>query len=253
MCFVLFCFEFVTVIWIVSITGAMNTKNSILNALLQQAIYKSQQTRPMSTSPAPVNLSMSSSFPSNDDASSNASSCDEDEAADLSSRRSLTPPTSHLHAAMAAAFSFQRDLITQQQLQHQQQQQQQQLQVQVQPPQQQQQQQLEEDVPQSHLVAKALASATMRRPRSEKKPIPDDLKDMKYYERRRRNNLAAKRSRDMRKNREDQVTVRANYLEKENSILRAQVATLRDEAFALKQMLLHKQATAILRSQTAAS
>merc|ERR1711911_253310 len=98
----------------------------------------------------------------------------------------------------------------------------------------------EEEVPQSHLVAKALASATMRRPRSEKKPIPDDLKDMKYYERRRRNNLAAKRSRDMRKNREDQVTVRANYLEKENSILRAQVATLRDEAFALKQMLLHK-------------
>ena len=79
----------------------------------------------------------------------------------------------------------------------------------------------------------------------------------------------------MRKNREDQVTVRANFLEvnfryemsdylnillkhfffvqKENSVLRAQVATLRDEAFALKQMLLHKQASAILRSQAATS
>ena len=82
----------------------------------------------------------------------------------------------------------------------------------------------------------------------------------------------------MRKNREDQVTVRANFLEvvlylkqfhwlfilqfiyfyraiwqKENSVLRAQVATLRDEAFALKQMLMHKQASAILRSQAATS
>jgi hypothetical protein len=83
----------------------------------------------------------------------------------------------------------------------------------------------------------------------------------------------------MRKNREDQVTVRANFLEvgflylnnftgysyfnlsvfyfviwqKENSVLRAQVSTLRDEAFALKQMLLHKNASAILRSQAATS
>jgi len=231
----------------------MDSKNSILNALLQQAIYKSQQNRPLGTlstlptsSTSPVNLSMSSSFnsPSNDDVSSASSDSEEDEesAADLSSKRHSPPSssTSNLHAAMAAAFSFQRDLMTQQhQLQQQQQQQQQGNQQDAEPP-------------QSHLVAKALASATMRRPRSEKKPIPEDLKDMKYYERRRRNNLAAKRSRDMRKNREDQVTIRANYLEKENSVLRAQVSTLRDEAFALKQMLLHKQASAILRTQTAA-
>lgn len=45
-----------------------------------------------------------------------------------------------------------------------------------------------------------------RRPRSEKKPIPDDQKDEKYYERRKRNNQAAKKSRDARKIREDNVS-----------------------------------------------
>ncbi|XP_057378142.1 hepatic leukemia factor-like [Daphnia carinata] len=226
----------------------METKNSILNALLQQAIFNSQGVG----ANVPVNLSMSL----NDERSevtSSSSSVEDESPADLSSRSnhrddSPTPPhyqhhpdSSQLMHAMAAAFSFQRDLLAQQQNKselHQ------------------------PDIANSslssspdpsHLVAKALASATMRRPRSEKKPIPDDLKDGKYFERRRRNNLAAKRSRDMRKNREDQVTVRANFLEKENSVLRAQVATLRDEAFALKQMLLHKQASAILRSQAATS
>lgn len=45
-----------------------------------------------------------------------------------------------------------------------------------------------------------------RRPRSEKKPIPDEQKDEKYYERRKRNNQAAKKSRDARKIREDHVS-----------------------------------------------
>lgn len=45
-----------------------------------------------------------------------------------------------------------------------------------------------------------------KRPRSEKKPIPDDQKDEKYYERRKRNNQAAKKSRDARKIREDNVS-----------------------------------------------
>ena len=34
-----------------------------------------------------------------------------------------------------------------------------------------------------------------QRPRSEKKPIPDEQKDDKYFERRKRNNEAAKKSR----------------------------------------------------------
>ena len=46
-----------------------------------------------------------------------------------------------------------------------------------------------------------------RRPRSEKRPIPDEQKDDKYYERRKRNNQAAKKSRDARKIREDHVSI----------------------------------------------
>lgn len=159
----------------------METKNSILNALLQQAIFNSQAVGVN----VPVNLSISS----NDERSevTSSSSVDEESPADLSSRSHhaedspIPPPlppipdSAQLMHAMAAAFSFQRDLMSQQQ----------------------QQADIPADVSCSpipadptHLVAKALASATMRRPRSEKKPIPDDLKDTKYYERRRRNNLA---------------------------------------------------------------
>merc|ERR1712062_925023 len=79
------------------------------------------------------------------------------------------------------------------------------------------------------LLTIALAKAAPRRPRGEKKPIPEDLKDEKYFERRKRNNLAAKKSRDQRKVREDQICHRAALLEKENSALRAQVGSLREE------------------------
>ncbi|KAK2584709.1 hypothetical protein KPH14_007043 [Odynerus spinipes] len=82
-----------------------------------------------------------------------------------------------------------------------------------------------------------------RRPRSEKKPIPDDQKDEKYYERRKRNNQAAKKSRDARKIREDHIALKASMLEHENAILRAQVVTLREEAQSLRHMLLKQQTT----------
>lgn len=77
--------------------------------------------------------------------------------------------------------------------------------------------------PSNNLLTLALAKAVPRRPRGEKKPIPEDLKDNKYFERRKRNNLAAKKSRDQRKIREDQICQRATMLEKENAVLRAQV------------------------------
>lgn len=44
-----------------------------------------------------------------------------------------------------------------------------------------------------------------RRQRGEKRPIPEEQKDDKYFERRKRNNEAAKKSRDARKMREDRV------------------------------------------------
>ncbi|XP_067012311.1 hepatic leukemia factor [Anabrus simplex] len=80
-----------------------------------------------------------------------------------------------------------------------------------------------------------------KRPRGEKKPIPEELKDDKYYERRKRNNQAAKKSRDARKLREDQIALRATILEHENAILRAQVLTLREEAQSLRHLLLQRK------------
>lgn len=50
-------------------------------------------------------------------------------------------------------------------------------------------------------------SLMTKRPRSEKKPIPENQKDEKYFERRKRNNEAAKKSRDARKIREDRVSL----------------------------------------------
>lgn len=49
-----------------------------------------------------------------------------------------------------------------------------------------------------------------RRQRGEKRPIPDEQKDEKYFERRKRNNEAAKKSRDARKLREDRVKYKTN-------------------------------------------
>ncbi|XP_037941593.1 uncharacterized protein LOC119674521 [Teleopsis dalmanni] len=82
-----------------------------------------------------------------------------------------------------------------------------------------------------------LSAFIHRRPRGEKRPIPDEQKDEKYYERRKRNNEAAKKSRDARKIREDRIAFRAALLEQENSILRAQVVALRDELQALRQFI----------------
>lgn len=51
--------------------------------------------------------------------------------------------------------------------------------------------------------------------KSRKQFVPDELKDDKYWARRRKNNIAAKRSRDARRQKENQIAMRARYLEKE--------------------------------------
>ncbi|KAM4525589.1 HLF transcription factor, PAR bZIP family member b isoform 1-T1 [Odontesthes bonariensis] len=67
--------------------------------------------------------------------------------------------------------------------------------------------------------------------------IPSDLKDDKYWARRRKNNLAAKRSRDARRLKENQIAIRAGFLEKENGALRQEVAELRKELGRSKTIL----------------
>lgn len=63
-----------------------------------------------------------------------------------------------------------------------------------------------------------------------------DSKDQRYVQRRLRNNLAAKRSRDNRKRREDVTALRANYLEKSNVILHAQILALKKEICFLRKI-----------------
>ncbi|TWW65523.1 Transcription factor VBP [Takifugu flavidus] len=53
--------------------------------------------------------------------------------------------------------------------------------------------------------------------------------DEKYWNRRAKNNEAAKRSRDARRLKENQISVRAAFLERENAALRQEVADMRKE------------------------
>lgn len=61
--------------------------------------------------------------------------------------------------------------------------------------------------------------------------------DEKYWQRRKKNNMAAKRSRDARRLKENQITVRAAFLERENTALRTEVAELRKECGRYKNVV----------------
>uniref|UniRef100_A0A3B4TZ16 TEF transcription factor, PAR bZIP family member a n=1 Tax=Seriola dumerili TaxID=41447 RepID=A0A3B4TZ16_SERDU len=67
--------------------------------------------------------------------------------------------------------------------------------------------------------------------------VPDEQKDDKYWQRRKKNNVAAKRSRDARRLKENQITVRAAFLERENAVLRTEVAELRKECGRFKNVV----------------
>ena len=56
-----------------------------------------------------------------------------------------------------------------------------------------------------------------------------------YWERRRRNNESAKRSREIRKRKEMQTSTRIQYLEQENVKLQTEVNFLREEIERLRQ------------------
>ncbi|XP_046431011.1 nuclear factor interleukin-3-regulated protein-like [Neodiprion fabricii] len=88
-------------------------------------------------------------------------------------------------------------------------------------------------------------AAFQKRLRGGKKPIPTEQKDEKYYERRKRNNEAAKKSRDARKIREDHIALKALMLEHENAILKVQIASLREEAQSLRHVLIKQQTSGI--------
>ncbi|KFM78220.1 Cell death specification protein 2, partial [Stegodyphus mimosarum] len=62
--------------------------------------------------------------------------------------------------------------------------------------------------------------------RRKSRTMPEELKDAAYWERRRKNNEAAKRSRDARRQKEDAITLRAKQLHEENNQLRFYLTTM---------------------------
>lgn len=75
------------------------------------------------------------------------------------------------------------------------------------------------------------------RTKTKKRAVPDSEKDSTYWERRAKNNLAAKRSRESRRNRDNQVTERTAFLENENINLRNRINEVRSEILDVKEKL----------------
>ncbi|XP_061164213.1 thyrotroph embryonic factor-like [Saccostrea echinata] len=73
--------------------------------------------------------------------------------------------------------------------------------------------------------------------KSRKVFVPEDCKDEKYWSRRLKNNVAAKRSREARRIKENQIALRAGYLEKENNALKDEVKKMKEENTKLLKKL----------------
>ncbi|CAP36913.2 Protein CBR-CES-2 [Caenorhabditis briggsae] len=93
----------------------------------------------------------------------------------------------------------------------------------------------------SSTVSSSHFSSPQRSPsRKASCPIPEEKKDSAYFERRRKNNDAAKRSRDARRQKEEAIASKAQKLEQENLQLRGQIQLLQQEAAKLRFLLFSK-------------
>merc|ERR1712156_722924 len=73
--------------------------------------------------------------------------------------------------------------------------------------------------------------------------VPSEAKDDKYWDKREKNNVAARRSREARRLKENQIALRTAHLEKENNGLKAELEATKAENMELmaeKQMLIEK-------------
>ena len=73
--------------------------------------------------------------------------------------------------------------------------------------------------------------------KADRKFVTQSSKDEKYWERRIKNNVAAKRSRDMRRKKEIELSDKFKNLEEENTLLKEEVQRLRIKAAELEQRL----------------
>ncbi|XP_060069216.1 thyrotroph embryonic factor-like [Ylistrum balloti] len=67
--------------------------------------------------------------------------------------------------------------------------------------------------------------------------VPDSQKDELYWDKRKKNNDSAKRSREARRMKEEQIALRVVFLEQENLQLRTEVSLLKSEIEKLRCML----------------
>lgn len=67
--------------------------------------------------------------------------------------------------------------------------------------------------------------------------VPNEQRDDSYWEKRKKNNESAKRSREARRMKEEQIALRVVYLEQENLQLRTEVSLLKSEIEKLRCML----------------
>nr|CAD7410340.1 unnamed protein product [Timema cristinae] len=89
----------------------------------------------------------------------------------------------------------------------------------------------------SRVTGQIKRSASPQQPSSTEGNTGEECKDAAYWERRRKNNEAAKRSRDARRAKEDEIAIRAAFLEQENMKLKYEVAALRSETAKLRCLL----------------
>lgn len=80
-------------------------------------------------------------------------------------------------------------------------------------------------------------STTPGSPKKKAQPVPDSMKDGSYWDRRKRNNESARRSREARRMKEEQIAIRVVYLEQENLQLRTEVGMLRAEIEKMRMLL----------------
>lgn len=73
--------------------------------------------------------------------------------------------------------------------------------------------------------------------KSKKQFVPNELKDDKYWARRKKNNVAAKRSRDTRRFKENQIVIAATYLEHENEQLKKQLEECKEKMAQMQARL----------------
>lgn len=94
----------------------------------------------------------------------------------------------------------------------------------------------EDDVPSKKFFDERLTlQPTLKK--SKKQFVPNELKDDKYWARRNKNNVAAKRSRDTRRFKENQIVIAATYLEHENDQLRKKLEECKTKMAEMQEKL----------------